>query len=294
MAVYRWNGTAWTPLGDEFNDAVEVLTIWDGSLVAAGRFTEIGGQAVNRIARLDGDEWLPLAEGTDGDIDALADWNAELVVGGSFARAGTETVANVAIWNGSSWRGVAGTERIETLLVWDGTLLAGGTTTSHSGSVAWVSRLIGQTWYRLGHVEGGTGSFAWSWVQSSTLYRQNPVIGGQFAASGGTVLNCIASWHGGAWHPLATGVIGGYPGGESVNCLAVVDDRLYAGGLFQAAQGQVVNAIAKWDGTSWSALAGGVDGDVRAMTVWGHYLVVGGWFSSAGGSEMHNVALWSE
>ena len=45
----------------------------------------------------------------------------------------------------------------------------------------------------------------------------------------------------------------------AVYALAVSGNDLYAGGLFSMAGGTVANQIAKWDGSSWSALSSGME-----------------------------------
>jgi len=102
----------------------------------------------------------------------------------------------------------------------------------------------------------------------------------------------------------------GMPGlsNDAVRALAVFDDgsgpRLHAGGGFESAGGVNVNGIARWDGSTWSALSMpsgiGIDGDtpsqVRALAVFddgsGPSLYVGGNFSTAGGLTVNNIARW--
>ena len=71
---------------------------------------------------------------------------------------------------------------------------------------------------------------------------------------------------------------------------------LYVGGDFTSAGGVAVNRIARWDGTLWSALDGGVNGPVAALTVYddgsGPALCAGGVFSGVPGSGDSFVALW--
>ena len=52
-----------------------------------------------------------------------------------------------------------------------------------------------------------------------------------------------------------------------VDTLAVYDGTLYAGGFFTAAGGGSANRIARWDGTSWSALRTGMNSGVGALAV---------------------------
>lgn len=58
------------------------------------------------------------------------------------------------------------------------------------------------------------------------------------------------------------------------------------------AGGQTVNRIARWNGSSWSALGWGTDDAVFALTVHGDALIVGGDFRSADGANTDRVARW--
>jgi hypothetical protein len=86
-----------------------------------------------------------------------------------------------------------------------------------------------------------------------------------------------------------------------VYALTVFDDgggpALYAGGNFATAGGPAASHIAKWNGTSWSALGGGVDSDVYALTVFddggGPALYAGGFFTTASGAAANRIAKWS-
>ena len=68
---------------------------------------------------------------------------------------------------------------------------------------------------------------------------------------------------------------------------------LYAGGLFTTIGGVSANRIARWNGTSWSALGTGVDNTVWALLVDGAgNLYVGGDFQHAGGLTVNGIAKW--
>jgi len=77
-----------------------------------------------------------------------------------------------------------------------------------------------------------------------------------------------------------------------VAALAVSGSNLYAGGSFTTAGGHVAKYIAKWDGSSWSALGSGIDGEVHALAVSGTDVYAGGGFTRAGGLAATSIAKW--
>ncbi|TVQ65376.1 MAG: hypothetical protein EA379_00150 [Phycisphaerales bacterium] len=91
---------------------------------------------------------------------------------------------------------------------------------------------------------------------------------------------------------------------SSVNAMTVFNDgggcpALYVAGSFVAAGGATVNRIARWDGTSWTALGDGIgNGTVRALAVFddgsgdGPALYAGGNFTTAGGAAANSIARW--
>ena len=68
---------------------------------------------------------------------------------------------------------------------------------------------------------------------------------------------------------------------------------LYVAGDFTEAGGQVVNHVARWDGTSWEALGSGVNDYVHAIAIVGGYVYVGGRFVRAGNAPSPYIARWN-
>jgi hypothetical protein len=60
-------------------------------------------------------------------------------------------------------------------------------------------------------------------------------------------------------------------------------NTLYVGGDFTTIGNISANNVAKWDGSSWSALGSGVNGNVRALTILNGEIYAGGTFTTAGG-----------
>jgi hypothetical protein len=82
----------------------------------------------------------------------------------------------------------------------------------------------------------------------------------------------------------------------AVSALAVSGSDLYAGGSFTIAGDVLATNIARWNGSSWSALGSGLGyltNRVQALAVSGSDLYAGGAFLTAGGSPANNIARWN-
>jgi hypothetical protein len=110
--------------------------------------------------------------------------------------------------------------------------------------------------------------------------------------------NCITKWDGWSWAPVGTGMS---QNGDKVQAIVVTDairgaPIVYAGGKFSFAGGQPASNIAQWDGSSWAPLGSGMNGEVRALTVFddggGPLLYAAGIFTTAGGVAASRVAKW--
>lgn len=109
---------------------------------------------------------------------------------------------------------------------------------------------------------------------------------GQLAVAGFATQNAVRSWNGSAWTTLGA-VVG------EVKAMAVHNGQLVVAGTLTSAGGVAVNRIARFDGTTWSALGTGVQGTVNTLAVLNGSLYVGGALTSAGGTAVSNLAIWN-
>jgi len=263
--VARWDGAAWSPLGNGLNSSVFALALHDDgsgqALYAAGQFgLAVGSPAVN-VARWDGAAWSAVGLGTNGRVNALSVFDdgsgPALYAAGLFTEAGGVPALNIAKWNGSTWSAL-------------------GAGLDGSGRALAV-------------YDDGAGP---------ALYAA-----GRFLNAGGVAASKVAKWNGTTWSALGAGLQGSAvpsPSFFQVSALSVFDDgsgsKLYVGGSFTGAGGAPASNIARWDGATWSALGVGVQGSVGALLAHddgaGAGLFVGGQFSAAGGGAAENVAVW--
>lgn len=143
----------------------------------------------------------------------------------------------------------------------------------------------------------GTGmtGFANNFLTSVCVFNGELYAAGLFGnANGVATTQCLARWNGLKWSAVGSGITMG-AGIPLINCMKVYNNELYVGGLFDNAGGVAVNNIAKWDGNTWSDVAGGtsIGGLVTTMTTHGLDLYVAGAFTTMGGTTADRIAKWN-
>ncbi|MBX3323034.1 MAG: hypothetical protein KF757_08605 [Phycisphaeraceae bacterium] len=344
--IARWDGTEWTSLTGSNGEGLTAVTfvpnvrdmvVFDdgkgAGLFVGGVFTTAGGTAANRIAKWDGSEWHslsgPSGNGINEFVNALAVFDdgtgPVLYAGGMFSTAGGISVENIAAWNGSEWSTMPGVQdsssdaSISSLIQFDDAsgskLIVGGVFNTAGGEQCEsVASWSGSQWTAL--VEPANKIGTTHEVHSFATYDDGSgpalFVGGPFTRAGGVdIFYGIAKWDGQTWSELnGPGPYSGLT--RAADCLVVFDDglgggpALYAGGSFTLASGITANRIARWNGTTWSALEGpngigmsGIQIQVRvaALKVFdegtGPALYAGGHFTTAGGVTVNHIARWN-
>ena len=153
----------------------------------------------------------------------------------------------------------------------------------------------GAQWTSMGTVVGAD-SMVYCYTEDT---NGNLYMGGSFSVIGTNIVLSIAKWDGTRWSALGTGLSG------TVYAMAFVGTNLYAGGSFNwspspsgVGNGTFLGQIGKWNGTTWSALGGGLNTTVRALAVSDTNLYVGGDFTTAGSSPSptitaNRIAMWN-
>jgi hypothetical protein len=265
LNIARWNGEAWSALGDGVGLPIQGATkivqsiLTDGGIVyVGGEFNRAGATPVNGLARWNGSAWENINHGKWGayalpdgepevDIEGLAmDRDGRLYAAGIFKIASGKSANNVAVLDGASWRG-------------------------------------------LGADNGVDGNIRDIVLDPNGGYY----ILGDFICAWGKIVSHIAHWDGTGWSDLDGGLTG-IPLPYPRRMLLDHAGNLYVGGDFVYAGDKTVHGIAKWDGTEWQALGSGLNGNVTAMAVDSQdHLYVSGYFSTAGGVPANKIAEWT-
>ena len=325
-SIAKWNGSSWTQVGTGITGLVSTLTTFDDdgpgphapALYAGGVFTNAGGATAKNIAKWSGSAWSALGTGASGQggVNAILGFDdgsgPAIYAGGDFQIAGGNPVHRIARWNGSTWSDVGGGMGgvVYALAAFDdgtGPALIAGGQFGYAGdlSVMHIAKWNGLTWLPFGsgcnsnldiHVVKGFDDGAGPALYAGGEFTSFQAVNG----IGGQPANRIAKWDGTRWYALGSGT------NSIVHALTSFDDdgagphppALFAGGFFTQAGGDVANLIAKWNGTVWSALGGGLSGSsVISLTVYndgnGDALYAGGEFGSASGVVVNSIAQWN-
>lgn len=293
--VAKWDGTTWSALGSGIGtgitearspfltDSVNAMAMIGNDLYVAGFFRKAGGVDAVNIAKWDGTSWSALGDGVGDYATTLLAVGSDLYVGGWFSTAGGVSANRIAKWNGVSWSalssGLTGGGPPYAMVAAGSDLYVGGWFTTAGGNPAnYIAKWDGSVWSPLG--SGMDRS-----VQALAYRNGELFAGGTMSTAGEVAVGRIAKWNGSTWTGLGSGVssVLNPVFDANVNALRFVGTDLYVGGRFNTAGGISANGIAKWDGTSWSALGSGTVGAVNTIEVdAGGALVLGGTFTSAG------------
>jgi hypothetical protein len=301
--IAKWDGSAWSALGSGMNDTVNALAVSGADLFAGGVFTTAGEVTANYIAKWHGGVWSALGSGMSvvsyygsPSVNALWVSGTNLYAGGRFTTAGGVPANFIAKWDGNVWSALgSGVNNEVYALAVSGTDLYTGGSFDTAGSVPanFIAKCDGNVWSALGSGMGVVSYYGSPSVNALAVSGTNLYAGGSFKTAGEVTAKCIAKWNSSAWSALGWGM-DWCPGCQPrVIALAASGTSLYAGGLFDTAGGVPANNIAKWDGSTWSALGSWIPYSyVNALAVSGTDLYAGGQFDTAGGVLASSIAKW--
>jgi hypothetical protein len=253
--VAAWNGTTWECLGGGVGIVARAGTVWNGNLVVVGDFWNVQQPCTNcnGVAMWDGTQWTNIGAGFNNDVLCVTVWNGDLVVAGDFTQSNGVPCSRIAKWNGSTWEQI-------------------GPSNAFNNDIRAITEFEGELW-----------------------------IGGDFTNVGGcTACDRLVKWSGTAWVGGDSGVDiqGGVDNTVRVLYVNPYDGKLYMGGHFVDLNiDGVINpnckGVAVYDGSVWAPLGTGVNDYVRAINEYNGNIVVGGYFTTAGGISANRIAKWN-
>ena len=301
----KFDGANWSTYGSTVSGCVGSFCVAAAGCVlidgpefyVGGSFNTFAGVTANSIVKWNGNSWVPLTTGVSGtnvSVQGLAKLGNDLIVAGGFTSAGGVSAFNIARWNGSAWSAFGNPNNtVEKLLADGGQLYVGGSFTQIGGVAAnRIARWDGANWSALGTGLSSTVNNI-ALAGSGALY-----VVGPFLVAGNASAAQVACWSGGTWSGVGTNLGNGMNRAIGfVRAFDVVGNDLYAGGSFSTAGGILASRVARWNGTSWSALGTGIVGPVtsfvRAIAHVGNDVYFGGTFTNAGGTTISNIARWN-
>ena len=289
--IAKWDGTSWSALGNGVNGTVYAISVSGTDIYVGGRFSRAGGVSASRIAKWDGTSWSVLGRGVNGTVYAISVSGTDVYAGGNFTTASGMSAGNIARWDGNSWSTLAsGVNDIVRAIAISGSevYVGGDFTMAGKENVNYIAKWDGISWSAL---SSGVNSAS---ITAIAVSGRDVYVGGDFSHAGGVSASRIAKWDGTTWSSLARGVSGHFGERGMIHTIAVSGNDVYVGGNFGWASSVSANCIAKWDGTSWSALGNGVGGisfpNVFSIAISGNDVYVGGIFIQGGEVDARNIA----
>lgn len=239
-------------------------------------------------------QWQPLGTGLislsttqAANMMLIDSANQNLYVSGKFDRAGGFSVDNIARWNGTQWYSM-GSEfedtPVGTLIFFNNELYAGSYLDPEHG-IGPMGKWNGSNWVPY--------PFDPSVIPFITSISDFAIFQNELYACGFvhySVLDgrkgLVAKYDGVTWHVLKGGLYGN--GGDA---LLVYNNELYVSGEFWLADSMPVSNIAKWDGTQWSDVGGGINQRVYCMEEYNGSLYAGGYNNNI---YKWNGTLWEQ
>jgi hypothetical protein len=245
--------------------------VFNQKYFVAGRFDWAAGVPARNVVMWTGSAWTQAGEGLATPVTCLTPAGSKLLAGTTTFVSG---VSPVMSFDGASWRPLgAGLFGIVKALLADGAQVyaAGDLLLPDFSTAPRVVVWDGAAWRPLG------GTFD-NDIHALAIFRGEIYAAGDFLSADGEPASRIARFDGTHWHDVGGGTEpGDFNGQPTVAALAVLGDRLYAGGSFKNMGGTGARGLAAWDGAAWHGLPNTpADAQIRDLAVDGGLLQIAG------------------
>jgi hypothetical protein len=259
---YKWMTVG--PLAGPGINPVFDLQSFNNDLYASGP-TPNGAKA---ISKWDGNVWSPIARARPQynqyslGVNALGVFNNQIIAGGSCDSIGgiATSGSDVVTYNGTTWsklgNGPTNIAQVNCFAVYNNELYVGG---------QGVNKWNGSTWTSVASTANTSGN-----VHSMAVYNNELYFGGDFDKIGGLSMTTgkgFAKWNGTTLSVLPgltdSMVVFTYHinGGNVASMMPFKGELCVIGNMQWAGTLKGLHGAAKWNGTSWSDMNGGIKGN---------------------------------
>jgi hypothetical protein len=232
--------------------------------------------------------------GTDGVVWSMHTVGDTIYAGGALIKAGGLTVNCISKYDGRTWsamgNGLTSTQNsVSDIDSYGGFVYACDKVGLH--------RWNGSTWTQVG-VLGGLPAAELNAVAIAIDATGQVYMTGNFLSVNGVSANRVARYDGTTWHAMGSGIVQPQPGLGNYysTAMAAIGNEVYLAGAMTQVGGVTVNNVARWNGSTWSAMAGGIPtyGTPKTLAVVNGQLHVGtGAIGPNGGPYTANVLRWT-
>ncbi|MBX3222465.1 MAG: hypothetical protein KF795_18250 [Labilithrix sp.] len=258
-----------------------IARIANRQIALAGNFEQAGSIPTKFVALWNGNQWLSISTGLTGAIDKMV----ATPTGELFGTVRTDTGATLFKWNKTVWTEVAQFDGHVTGIDMapDGTLYASGAfTTIGASAIADLAKFSNNTWSAVPNAPEG--------AEVVRVVGTSICVGGRFNPwSGGLGVQCLenGTWQDKPFGPDANG---------NIADIGVQNGTLVAAGQFTLDMMSDAGSLARWSGSEWELIGGGLEGigaaNVVDMEIDGDKIYVTGGIRFAGGQQVSHAAMW--
>lgn len=293
----------WAAVGSGLDDRVRCFysDSTTNKLYVGGHFFTCNySPIVNAIASWNGSQWDSLSEGTVlcsssacYPVLTIEKYNGDLFAGGMFqGMQNTLYTHGIAKWNDTAWSSVGDVWGFITdMTVYNNSLYVVGNFDSIDGVGATnIAVYDGNTWQAVADTLFENGV-----LNTVDVYQGKLYVGGTLWDNMSSTA-CVFNFDGTSWTNIGAADFSDTT--STIYTMHVFQNDLYVGGTFHASLGAPGESIARWNGSVWSSVGGGIldtlnfSASVLSMCIHDNKLVVGGGFKKAGGILAHNIAFW--
>lgn len=282
----KWNGSNWSAI----NTGGFIFTIntffceVNNEVYVSALSSTSGFNPLDRVFKIVGQNAVQIGGSFNGAITHLRWVENRLHAIGSFTQIGNTTVNRLAYWDGTNWMDSGGDINFDVFDIASNsnfTMAGGNSTPSYEGrNYNYVAlRKFNSPWITSGYGMNGT-------VQAVLATDDYVYVAGSFTEAGG-IKGRVVRWDGIQWDTLNGGLAI-----KNVKDIAIYKDTIYIGGSFTDPQTLSGVYIAKWNGSTWVEVDGGMNYDVYTLEVYNNELYAGGLFTATSSGPANQIAKY--